>query len=552
MASKIFKSILAVAFIVLIATAVFVINETYQSFTTSQSEVLKAETQVIAHGISRFGLGFLDGLDESDYRVTVIDHEGNVIYDNSGSDITAMDNHLNREEIREALNTGYGNCIRRSSTMLEKAIYTAILLPDGNIIRLSSNYPSIINILSATVQPLLMVLIFIAGLSLFIAYHLTNRIVQPLNELNIDAPEEGEYYQEIRPIMEKISSQQQMINHDKEELKRSRQEFETITANMNEGVILLNSENVIVEINRAAEKILGIDQKIVGESLDNLPLHDYFKGLVSEVPYSQRASRNTKIQGKRYVLEASPIILEGKLVGTVLLMFDDSYKEANERFRREFASNVSHEMKTPLQTISGYAELLKNDLVREEDRSSCAEKIFTESQRMMRMVEDVIKLSHMDDEMAVIRKERVDLYRLCSKYVDNLRKEITNGITVSMEGESSYVYGNTELLESIIHNLCDNAIKYNTENGSVTVSVTNDEKSVFLKVADTGIGIDKKDQQQIFERFYRTDKSRSKVGGGTGLGLSIVKHACILNGGTIEVQSEPGKGSVFTATFPRA
>ena len=453
MASKIFKSILAVAFIVLIATAVFVINETYQSFTTSQSEVLKAETQVIAHGISRFGLGFLDGLDESDYRVTVIDHEGNVIYDNSGSDITAMDNHLNREEIREALNTGYGNCIRRSSTMLEKAIYTAILLPDGNIIRLSSNYPSIINILSATVQPLLMVLIFIAGLSLFIAYHLTNRIVQPLNELNIDAPEEGEYYQEIRPIMEKISSQQQMINHDKEELKRSRQEFETITANMNEGVILLNSENVIVEINRAAEKILGIDQKIVGESLDNLPLHDYFKGLVSEVPYSQRASRNTKIQGKRYVLEASPIILEGKLVGTVLLMFDDSYKEANERFRREFASNVSHEMKTPLQTISGYAELLKNDLVREEDRSSCAEKIFTESQRMMRMVEDVIKLSHMDDEMAVIRKERVDLYRLCSKYVDNLRKEITNGITVSMEGESSYVYGNMELLESIIHNL---------------------------------------------------------------------------------------------------
>ncbi|MBR2791543.1 MAG: two-component sensor histidine kinase, partial [Erysipelotrichaceae bacterium] len=281
-------------------------------------------------------------------------------------------------------------------------------------------------------------------------------------------------------------------------------------------------------------------------------LHDYFKGLVSEVPYSQRASRNTKIQGKRYVLEASPIILEGKLVGTVLLMFDDSYKEANERFRREFASNVSHEMKTPLQTISGYAELLKNDLVREEDRSSCAEKIFTESQRMMRMVEDVIKLSHMDDEMAVIRKERVDLYRLCSKYVDNLRKEITNGITVSMEGESSYVYGNTELLESIIHNLCDNAIKYNTENGSVTVSVTNDEKSVFLKVADTGIGIDKKDQQQIFERFYRTDKSRSKVGGGTGLGLSIVKHACILNGGTIEVQSEPGKGSVFTATFPKA
>ena len=552
MASKIFKSILTVAFIVLIATTVFVVNEAYKSFTTSQSEVLKAETQVIAHGITRFGLSFLDGLDKSDYRITVIDNDGDVIYDNSGSDINAMDNHLNREEIVEALNTGYGNCIRRSTTLLEKAIYTAILLSDGNIVRLSSTYPSLIHMLSVVAQPLLRVLVVISGLCLLFAYHLTNRIVQPLNELNIDTPEKGEYYKEIRPIMEKISSQQKMISHDKEMLKRSRQEFETITANMNEGLILLNSEGVIVEINQAAESILGTDVSVVGESLDSLPLYEYFDGLVRETPHNQRATRKTKINGKRYILEASPIISEGELIGTALLLFDDSYKEANELLRKEFASNVSHELKTPLQAISGYAELLKNNLVREEDRNECADKIFMESNRMMRLVEDVIRLSHLDDESAVIQKERLDLYQLCSEYVESIQRQDTGGISISMEGEPSYVYGNRELLESVIHNLCDNAIKYNRENGSVRVSVTNDDKNVCLVVADTGIGIAEKDQEQVFERFYRVDKSRSKAVGGTGLGLSIVKHACILNDGKITLQSRVGQGSIFTVKFPKA
>ncbi len=552
MASKILKSILAVAFTVLIATAVFVVDETYQNFTASQSEVLKAETQVIAHGITRFGLSFLDGLDKSDYRITVIDHDGKVIYDNSGSDITAMDNHLNREEIVEALNTGYGNCIRRSSTLMEKAIYTAILLTDGNIVRLSSTYPSFINPLSSVVQPLLQVMVFISGLSLLIAYHLTNRIVKPLNELNIDDPQPGEYYREIRPIMDKISSQQKMISHDKEMLKRSRQEFETITANMNEGLMLINTENVIVDINRAAESLLGVDESIIGEKLEQLAMHDLFDGLAQETVHSQRASRKTRINGRQYILEASPIISEGELIGTALLMFDDSYKEANELFRREFASNVSHELKTPLQAISGYAELLKNDLVREEDRNDCVDKIFIESNRMMRLVEDVIKLSHLDDESAVIQKERLDLYQLCRQAVDIIRKQIDESITITLEGEPAYVYGNREMLESIINNLTDNAVKYNRKNGTVAISVTNDERNVILKVADSGIGIAEKDQKRIFERFYRVDKSRSKAVGGTGLGLSIVKHACILNNATITMKSQPGKGSEFTVTFPRA
>ncbi len=552
MASKILKSILAVAFTVLIATAVFVVDETYQNFTASQSEVLKAETQVIAHGITRFGLSFLDGLDKSDYRITVIDHDGKVIYDNSGNDITAMDNHLNREEIIEALNTGYGNCIRRSSTLMEKAIYTAILLADGNIVRLSSTYPSFINTLSSVVQPLLQVMVFISGLSLLIAYHLTNRIVKPLNELNIDDPQPGEYYREIRPIMDKISSQQKMISHDKEMLKRSRQEFETITANMNEGLMLINTENVIVDINRAAESLLGVDESIIGEKLEQLAMHDLFDGLAQETVHSQRASRKTRINGRQYILEASPIISEGELIGTALLMFDDSYKEANELFRREFASNVSHELKTPLQAISGYAELLKNDLVREEDRNDCVDKIFIESNRMMRLVEDVIKLSHLDDESAVIQKERLDLYQLCRQAVDIIRKQIDESITITLEGEPAYVYGNREMLESIINNLTDNAVKYNRKNGTVAISVTNDERNVILKVADSGIGIAEKDQKRIFERFYRVDKSRSKAVGGTGLGLSIVKHACILNNATITMKSQPGKGSEFTVTFPRA
>lgn len=552
MASKIFKSILTVAFIVLIATTVFVVDETYQSFTNSQSEVLEAETRILAYGLTKSGLSFLDGLDKSDYRITVIDHKGNVIYDNSGNDITAMDNHLNREEIIEAINTGHGNCIRRSTTLLEKAIYTAILLPDGNIIRLSSTYPSIIQILSMMVQPLLLVLISIAGISLLVAYHLTNRIVQPLNELNIDAPEEGEYYKEIRPIMNKISSQQKMINHDKEMLKRRRQEYETITANVSEGLILLSSDNSIVDINKAAEKILNTTEDSIGQELSSLPQHELFDEIVNEAQHSQRSSRKTSINGKRYNLEASPIISENEQIGTALLIFDDSYKEANEQFRKEFASNVSHELKTPLQTISGYAELLKDGLIKDEDRSNCADRIFIESQRMMHLVEDVIKLSHLDDESAVIHRERLDLYQLALQAVEVIRKQITNGISISFEGQPSEVYGNKEMLESIIHNLCDNAVKYNRENGMVKVSVTNDGKNVFLKVEDNGIGIAEEDQERIFERFYRVDKSRSKAVGGTGLGLSIVKHACILNNGKITLQSKPGEGSTFTVTFPKA
>ncbi|MBQ4251513.1 MAG: two-component sensor histidine kinase, partial [Erysipelotrichaceae bacterium] len=318
------------------------------------------------------------------------------------------------------------------------------------------------------------------------------------------------------------------------------------------GLILLNSEGIIVDINRTAEGLLKADEKIIGARIDSLSQHELFDGLVRETLLGQRASRKTALNGKHYTLEASPIVSEGELIGTALLIFDDSYKEANELLRKEFASNVSHELKTPLQAISGYAELLKNDLVREEDRSGCADKIFIESQRMMRLVEDVIRLSHLDDESAMIRRERLDLYQLSCQEVDSIRRQLTGSITVEITGEPSHVYGNRELLESIVHNLCDNAIKYNKENGRVSVSVTNDGKNVYLKVTDTGIGIAKEDQERIFERFYRVDKSRSKAVGGTGLGLSIVKHACILNNGQVSLESQPGQGSTFTATFPAA
>ncbi|MBQ4253636.1 MAG: hypothetical protein II712_02290, partial [Erysipelotrichaceae bacterium] len=398
MASKIFKSIMTVAFVVMVATTVFIVDEMYQNFTNSQSDVLKAETRVIAHGIAKSGLDFLGGLDESEYRVTIINSEGTVIYDNSGSDISAMDNHLNREEIIEALNTGYGHCIRRSATLMEKAIYTAFLLTDGNIVRLSSTYPSILQVFSTIAQPLLVVLITIAGLSLLIAFHLTNRIVQPINELNLDAPQEDGYYHEISPIMQKLSSQQKMITQDREMLKRRRQEFETITANINEGLILLNSENIIVDINKSAESILGTDEDTIGTPISELPQHELFDNLISEVQHGQRSSRKAQIDGNRYSLEASPILSEDELIGTALLIFDDSYQQANEMMRREFASNVSHELKTPLQAISGYAELLKSGLVKSEDKDDCIERIYFESQRMMQLVTDVIKLSHLDDE----------------------------------------------------------------------------------------------------------------------------------------------------------
>ena len=551
MAKKVFQSILSVALMVLLITTFFIVNEMYRSFTNSQLEVLHGEARVIAYGINKDGLQFIDQLDDADYRITIINDQGNVIYDNIDSDINMMDNHLDREEVQKAFKEGYGSSIRQSTTLMERAIYTAILLSDGNVVRLSSTYPSVYHFLTVISQPLLLVILFIILVSLYIAYKLANRIVQPLNEIDADTPDQIPY-NEIRPIMEKLSAQKKRIENDEETLKRRRQEFETITSKMNEGMVLLNDEMRVIEINTSARSILGIEGDLIGKNISQTDHYDKLSPLFEDALLGHRNSRKVRIRGKRYDAEAGPVRMDGGVVGIVLFLFDDSFKESAEVLRKEFAANVSHELKTPLQTISGYSELLKSGIVKEEDQEEFADKIYQESQRMMKLIEDIIKLSHLDDEELQIRKERIDLNELCANAVDTIKKDEIDSIELIYQGEPAMVYGNRELIESIIFNLCENAIRYNVENGKVFVTVSGEDDSSVLEVKDTGIGIDPKDHERIFERFYRVDKGRSKNTGGTGLGLSIVKHACILNNAEISLESEPGKGSTFRVRFPKA
>ncbi|MBQ1481978.1 MAG: hypothetical protein IIZ28_00250 [Erysipelotrichaceae bacterium] len=552
MANKIFKSILAVAMTVLILTVIFTVDEMYQSFFNAQMELLEAETKVIAYGIDEDGISFLDDLDEPDYRITLIDADGTVIYDNSSSDIASMDNHLDRQEVQDAFKTGFGTSTRQSATLTEKYVYTATLLKNGDVVRLSNTYPSMYHVISILAQPLAFIILLIFVISFPLAFHLTSRIVDPLNRIDMDNPDEVSCYREIEPMMKRLSSQQNMINKDRETLLRKRLEFETITGNMNEGMVLLSVDGVIIDINKAARNILGQNEDILGGYISSCEAYPRFADLIQGSRMGQYASKRIRLKDKTYEFEISPVKVEDSVSGYVLLIFDESYKEANEELRKEFASNVSHELKTPLQSILGYAELLKSGLVRSEDQKECYDKIYKEAQHMFTLVKDVIKVSHLEDEETVIAKENIDLSSLCQQIADLLKAEAKDVTILTDIQKGQAVYANEELLEGIIYNLIENAIRYNVENGKVFVNVYGDGRNVFLSVEDTGIGIAKEDHERIFERFYRVDKARSKQVGGTGLGLSIVKHSCILNNATIDLESEPGKGSKFTVRFEKA
>lgn len=538
--------------IVLLVTVIFTVDEMYQSFFNAQMELLEAETKVIAYGVDEDGIRFLDDLERPDYRITLIDKDGTVIYDNSGNDISSMGNHSDRKEVIEALETGFGTSTRQSATLTEKYVYTATLLKNGNVLRLSNTYPSIYHVISILAEPLAIVILMIFVVSFPFAYHLTSKIIEPLDKIDMDKPDEENCYKELRPLMKRLSLQQKMINRDREILLQKKQEFEAIIGNMNEGMVLLNTEGVVIDINKAAKTILKIDEDILGGYISSCENYDKFSDLIENAQKKHHDSRRVRMDQRSYEFEISPVQVENKISGYVLLIFDETFKEANETLRKEFASNVSHELKTPLQSILGYAELLKSGLVKKDDQKDCYDKIYKEAQHMFTLVKDVIKVSHLDDDEIYITKGNVDLSLMCMQIIELLKEE-TSGIDIRSDIEKDcIVYGSEELIEGIVYNLCENAIRYNKENGEVFVKVNRDDENVYLAVKDTGIGIAKEDHERIFERFYRVDKARSKQVGGTGLGLSIVKHSCILNDATIKVDSEPGKGSTFTVTFRKA
>lgn len=551
MTKRIFRSICFVALTVFLAAIVLIMGVLYEYFSQVQQEQLKMQTNLAAQGVANEGISYFQDLHVSNYRITWIAENGTVLYD-SRTDTEEMENHLEREEVKEALNTGYGESRRYSATLLARSFYSAQRLPDGTVLRLSVSQHSILTLLFGMLQPICIVFVIAFILSIVLAIRVSEKIVKPLNEVDLENPLSNEDYDELSPLLRRIDSQQKQLRRQKEELIQKENELGTIIGSMNEGMVLLNQKGKIISINSAAKKLLGAGADCTGMDILSLCRNMDLYQILSDALQGERGERIIPLRGESYQVDADPIVSGNIIRGAALFFFNVTEKEKAEQIRREFTANVSHELKTPLHSISGYAELLKNDMVKENDRIPFAGKIYNEAQRMIRLVEDIISLSHLDEGAEDMGREDVDLYELAEKAVQSLQPEAdAAGVTVKLSGTAGSYEGIPQLLYSVIYNLCDNAIKYNREGGSVFVDIHEEEQAVVLSVRDTGIGIAPEHQERIFERFYRVDKSHSKEVGGTGLGLSIVKHAAKIHQAKMEVKSAVGEGTEITVTLPR-
>ncbi len=550
MTKRIFRAIWLVTVSVFLAAVVLFMGVLYDYFTGVQYTQLKMQAALAAQGVSHEGIRYFEDLDSQNDRITWIGTDGTVLYD-SKSDSADMENHLQREEVREALANGVGESARYSKTLLERSLYCAQRLDDGTVIRISVAQNSLLTLLLGMMQPICVIAALALVLSLILASRLSRKIVQPLNELNLDAPLSNDGYDELSPLLRRIHAQQNQIKRQSEALMQKQKEFETVTMGMREGIVLLDSNRMILSMNPAAQWLLRAEEPCVGTPMLSVNRSLELQELLAEADSGQHAEKIMELAGGMYQLDASPILTDGAVSGMVLLLLDVTEKEKAEQQRREFTANVSHELKTPLHTISGCAELMKDGLVKQADIGKFSSQIYTQAQRMIRLVEDILKLSRLDEGAGDMKREAVDLYALAKETVESLLPVAeASQVQVTLDGESAEVYGISQLLQGMIYNLCDNGIKYNRPQGSVMVSVKKEADAVCLTVADTGIGIPTEHQERIFERFYRVDKSHSKEIGGTGLGLSIVKHTARLHGASIAVQSEPGKGTVITVRFP--
>lgn len=528
MAKKIFRSVCLVSLAVFTASVIIIMWVMYDYDTQNQKTQLKRQVLQIAEGVSLSGMDYLTELSAQDYRVTYIDADGTVLYDNK-SDVSTMENHKNRKEVAEALETGYGEDARYSEILTERQIYAAKRLPDGRIIRVSDTQYTVLTLFVSMLQPILIVALLAIILSVIVAYRLSDQMT---------------------PLLNRIENQQREIAFHTAELKRKQLEFEAATQYMKEGLILINVQGVILSMNHSAAMLLKAGKYTVGKDIHTLQYAEQMTALLEQSQKGVHREIIMEIGEGSYQCNASPVISEGEVTGVALLLFDVTEKEKAEQMRREFTANVSHELKTPLHSISGCAELLCNGMVKEKDIPHFSKQIYAEAQRMIRLVDDIIRLSHLDEGDISEQKEKVNLKALAQETADSLTQAAESAhVTLSLTGEEVCILGIRQQLGGILYNLCDNAIKYNHENGHVWVEVKKEGNEAVLMVEDDGIGIAPEHQDRIFERFYRVDKSHSKEVGGTGLGLSIVKHAVRQHNGKISVKSKVGEGTRITVRF---
>mgnify|MGYP002672607460 FL=1 len=551
MTKRIFRATLLVGVAVLIASLTLVMGALYSYFGRVQESQLRDELSLAVVGVEQNGTDYLKQLESDQYRITWLGADGAVLYDTQ-ADAESMENHAQRQEVQQALATGEGESSRYSDTLLQKTVYYAKRLPDGTVLRLSAIRVTTGVLVLNMLQPILLVLAAALILSGVLASRLARRITEPLNRLDLEHPLENDTYEELAPLLRRMEHQRRQIDRQMDELRCRSEEFEQITGSMSEGLVLLDEAGVILSINPAARRLLDAAENCVGQDLltvdRDVALSDALRQAAEQGHSEFRGQRN----GREYQFDVTRIQSEGRTAGTVLLVFDVTERAFAERNRREFTANVSHELKTPLQGIIGSAELLENGLVKQEDVPRFIGHIRSEAQRLVTLIGDIIRLSQLD-EGEPMPAEPVELLALAREAAESLQSAAADrNVTITVEGEPVELTGVRRLLYEIIFNLCDNAIKYNTDGGRVQVTVTKANETAAVTVRDTGIGIPPDQQDRVFERFYRVDKSHSKASGGTGLGLSIVKHAVQYHHGAIHLQSEVGKGTEIRVTFPVA
>lgn len=549
MTKRIFRSILAVSVAVLLGCLVLIVGVLHGYFQSRVMAELESRTAYVAHGVEMDGMRYLtEGLPAGS-RVTWVDGQGNVLFDNWES-AGELENHAQRQEIRQALETGRGSAARYSDTLAQKTLYYAVRLSDGTVVRVSDTQYSVWVLVLQAMQPVAFVMLLALLLALWLAGRVSRQLVQPINAIDLSAPDADSTYEELAPLLRKIRSQNRQIQRQMLDLKRSREEFTAITENMSEGFLVIDQQTRVLTYNSSALRLLYTNAPAQeGESIYALNRESGFRHCVEGALAGRRTEQLLEKDDSCRQIIASPVERDGTVAGAVVVILDVTEKEQREQLRREFTANVSHELKTPLTSILGTAEIMAGGLVKPADIPHFAGNIQREAQRLIGLVNDIIKLSRLDEGGNVGAWETVDLYSQAQAISGQLQQAAEKkNVTMELRGGPAMVRGVPQILEEILYNLWDNAIAYNRPGGSVTVTVTDTPQGAQVTVADTGIGIAPEARERVFERFYRVDKSHSA--GGTGLGLSIVKHGAAYLGASVTLESEMGKGSTFTVTFP--
>lgn len=552
MKKKILKSMTVLVVISILLTFAMMVFLLYDQSHKQMEITVENEAGYVKQALEDTGETYLTDrvANISASRITLIDTDGTVLYD-SAEDAGAMENHKDRPEIEKAVKTGSGKDIRLSATLGEETFYYALCLANGQVVRVARTTDSVFATIKDCIVPLILIFIVVIVIAVLLTKRQTEHLVAPLNSLDLENPLENDIYEEMSPLLTRINQQNQQIAKQVVTLREKQDEYDAITENMKDGLVVTD-KSAILSINKKALELFHIEkEECIHKNILTLSRNQDLKRCLDLALKGQANDRVVELDGRNYQLLGNPVRVDGKIRGAVIFLLDVTEKSQSEKMRREFSANVSHELKTPLMSISGYAELMMNNMVKPENMQEFAGRIYQEATRLSTLVSDIIKLSKLDEQQESIPTEEVDLWAMATDVSWQLQQmAYEKNIHIKVEGEPVKLQGNSQVLREMIYNLCENAVKYNKDDGKVILGVRSGDQRAIITVEDTGIGIPSAEQERIFERFYRVDKSRSQEIQGTGLGLSIVKHSVLLHHGKIKLDSVVGQGTKITVTIP--